>query len=186
MTAEMDSPQAGHAFSLPLALVVAVGENGVIGRDGDLPWHLPSDLKRFKELTWGKPLIMGRRTFESIGKPLPGRVSIVLSRDPAFQPPEGVVKVASLDEARMEAEKAARSMGADAIMVIGGYHVFQETLPLARTLHFTRVHLSPEGDVHFPAFHMDEWEETGRAGPIQGPRDDAAFTELTLTRRPSA
>ncbi len=186
MSADAQDPKAASGFSLPLALVVAVGENGVIGRDGDLPWRLPSDLKRFRELTWGKPLIMGRRTFESIGKPLPGRVSVVLSSDPAFLPPEGVVKVASLDEARTEAEKAAASMGADAIMVIGGYRVFSETLPLAQTLHFTRVHLHPEGDVHFPPFNAGDWEETGRVGPVQGPRDDAPFTELTLTRHQPA
>ncbi len=173
---------AGHAVSRPLALVVAVGENGVIGREGDLPWHLPSDLKRFRELTWGKPLVMGRRTFESIGKPLPGRISVVLSADPAFQPPEGVVKAAGLDAALVEAEKAARELDADTIMVIGGYQVFRDTLPLAQTLHFTRVHASPPGDVHFPAFNTDEWRETGREGPIQGPRDDAAFTVLTLER----
>ncbi len=172
----------GHGGARPLALVVAVGENGVIGREGALPWHLPSDLKRFRELTWGKPLVMGRRTFESIGKPLPGRISIVLSTDPAFQPPEGVVKAANLDAALVAAEEVAQEMGADAIMVIGGYQVFRDTLPLAHTLHFTRVHAAPTGDVHFPAFNADEWHETGREGPIQGPRDDAAFTVLTLER----
>lgn len=174
--------QADHAGPRPLALVVAVGENGVIGREGDLPWHLPSDLKRFRDLTWGKPLVMGRRTFESIGKPLPGRISIVLSSDPAFQPPEGVVKATSLEAALAAAQKAAQELGADAIMVIGGHQVFHDTLPLAQTLHYTRVHASPPGDVHFPAFNADEWHETNREGPIQGPRDDAAFTVITLER----
>ncbi|MGE4373365.1 MAG: dihydrofolate reductase [Xanthobacter sp.] len=169
---------------LPLGLVVAVGENGVIGRDNDLPWSLPSDLKRFRELTWGKPLVMGRRTFESIGKPLPGRISIVISADPHFTVSEGVVKVESLEAALDAADAAAHELKADEIMVIGGQRVFAETLPLARTLYFTRVHASPEGDVHFPAYDPQTWRETGREGPIQGPKDDAAFTVLTLQRVP--
>ena len=180
----MDDAQkrTGHAGTRPLALVVAVGENGIIGREGDLPWHLPSDLKRFRDVTWGKPLVMGRRTFESIGKPLPGRISIVLSADPAFQPPEGVVKATNLEAALAAAEKAAEELGADTIMVIGGYQVFRDTLPLAQTLHYTRVHISPAGDVRFPDFNADEWREIAHEGPIQGPRDDAAFTVLTLER----
>ncbi|WP_454915624.1 dihydrofolate reductase [Xanthobacter sediminis] len=168
--------------SIPLALIVAVAENGVIGREGALPWHLSSDLKRFRALTWGKPLIMGRRTFESIGKPLPGRVSVVLSTDPAFVVPEGVVKVPDLDGAIAAAATAARTLGANEAMVIGGHRVFADTLPLARTLHLTRVHLSPEGDVLFPAFDRSQWRETHREGALQGPRDDAPFTYLTLER----
>lgn len=168
--------------TLPLALVVAVAENGVIGREGALPWHLSSDLKRFRALTWGKPILMGRRTFESIGKPLPGRISIVLSTDPDFVVPEGVVKVPDLAAARDAAAAAARALGADEAMVIGGHRVFADTLPLARVLHLTEVHLSPAGDVLFPAFDRSQWRETHREGPLQGPRDDAPFTYVTLER----
>lgn len=167
---------------IPLALIVAVAENGVIGHAGTLPWHLSSDLKRFRALTWGKPLIMGRRTFESIGKPLPGRVSVVLSADPAFTVPEGVVRVGDLGSALSAAAQAARELGANEAMVIGGHKVFADTLPLARTLHLTDVHLQPQGDVHFPAFDRGAWRESHREGPLQGPRDDAAFTYVTLER----
>lgn len=167
----------------PLALVVAVSENGVIGANGGLPWRLPSDLKRFRALTWGKPLLMGRRTFESIGRPLPGRTSVVVSADPAFGPPEGVLKGTTLEEALALADGAADAMGADEIMVIGGERVFRETLPFARTLHLTQVHAVPEGDVHFPAFDLARWRETAREGPLRGERDEAAFTYVTLERR---
>lgn len=179
MNAAMKDP-AGTA--IPLALIVAVAENGVIGREGALPWHLSSDLKRFRALTWGKPLIMGRRTFESIGKPLPGRISVVLSADPAFVVPEGVLKVPGLDAAIAAAAAAARDLGADEAMVIGGHRVFADTLPRARVLHLTEVGMSPEGDVRFPDFDRSRWRETGREGPLQGPRDDAPFTYVTLER----
>ncbi|MDQ0505044.1 dihydrofolate reductase [Xanthobacter agilis] len=170
-------------LSIPLAVIVAVAANGVIGRAGALPWHLSSDLKRFRALTWGKPLIMGRRTFESIGKPLPGRVSVVLSADPSFTVPEGVVKVPDLVAAIAAAESAARTMGAGEIMVIGGARVFAETLPLARVLHLTEVDMRPEGDVHFPTFDRAPWREISREGPLRGDRDDAAFSYVTLERR---
>jgi len=167
---------------IALALVVAVAENGVIGRGGTLPWHLSSDLKRFRALTWGKPLIMGRRTFESIGKPLPGRISVVLSTDPAFAGPEGVLTARDLPAALAAAAEAARVLGAAEAMVIGGRQVFADTLPLAQVVHLTEVHARPEGDVHFPAFDRSHWRETGREGPLQGPKDDVPFTYVTLER----
>lgn len=169
-------------MSRPLALMVAVAENDVIGCEDDLPWHLSSDLKRFRALTWGKPLVMGRRTFQSIGKPLPGRISVVISADPGFEVPEGVMKAADLPEALARADAAAETLGADEIMVIGGHRVFAETLPLARTLHLTRVHGTPHGDVHFPPFDPDQWREVAREGPLQGPKDDLPFTYITLER----
>ena len=166
----------------PLALVVAVSRNDVIGVGGGLPWRLPSDLKRFRAITWGKPILMGRRTFESIGKPLPGRTSVVVSADPTFTPPEGVLKGASLGEGLALADDAADAMGADAIMVIGGERLFRETLPIARWLYLTEVDAAPEGDVLFPAFDRSQWRETGREGPIRGEKDEAAFTYVTLER----
>lgn len=172
-------PETGQ---LPLALVVAVGENGIIGRAGGLPWRLPSDLKRFKALTWGKPLLMGRKTYESIGRPLPGRTSVVVSADPAFRVPEGVVKAPDLPAGIAAAETAAAALGADAIMVIGGSRIFAETLPLAHALHFTRVHVAPAGDVWFPPFDPGEWREVSREGPIREAGDDAAYTVFHLER----
>ena len=166
----------------PLALVVAASENGVIGAGGGLPWRLPSDLKRFRALTWGKPLLMGRRTFESIGRPLPGRTSVVISSDPAFAVPEGVRTATSLAAGLAEADAAADTMGANEIMVIGGEQVFRETLPLARLLHLTQVHAAPEGDVHFPPLDPSEWREDAREGPLRGETDEAAFTYITLRR----
>ncbi|QRG09869.1 dihydrofolate reductase [Xanthobacter dioxanivorans] len=169
----------------PLSLVVAVSQNGVIGAGGGLPWRLPSDLKRFRAITWGKPLLMGRRTFDSIGRPLPGRTSVVVSADPAFVPPEGVLKGESLAEALRLADAAADEMGADEIMVIGGERVFRETLPLARTVHLTEVHAAPEGDVHFPAFDRAQWREAVREGPLRGEKDEASFSYVTLVRAPA-
>lgn len=166
----------------PLSLVVAVAENNVIGRDQQLPWHLSSDLKRFRALTWGKPLVMGRRTFESIGKALPGRISIVISADPAYAPPKGVIKAIDLTQALARAEEAADTLGASEIMVIGGARVFAETLPLASTLELTVVHARPEGDVFFPPYDATAWREVAREGPLQGPKDDMPFSYVTLKR----
>lgn len=170
------------APSLPLAHVVAVAENGVIGRGLELPFRLPSDLKRFKSLTLGKPILMGRQTFVSIGRPLPGRISVVVSADPAFAVPEGVRLARSLEEALALSDAAAREMGADAVMVIGGRRIFADTLPLTRTIHLTQVHLSPEGDVRLPPYDRDVWREVAREGPQQGAGDEAPFTYLTLER----
>ena len=130
---------------MELSLVCALAENGVIGRGGDLPWHLPKDLRRFKRLTTGGVLLMGRRTWESIGRPLPKRRSLVLSRDPRFQPP-GAEVFANLDEALEQVAPAKQ------VFVIGGAAVYAETLPRAQRLYLTRVHADVEGDVYFPGF----------------------------------
>lgn len=164
----------------PLALVVAVSDNGVIGVGGGLPWRLPSDLKRFRAITWGKPLLMGRRTFESIGRPLPGRISVVVSADPAFAVPDGVLKAPDLAGALTLADEAADVLDAAEICVIGGARIFADTLPLARTLHLTQVHAAPEGDVVFPPLDRGRWRETGREGPLQGEADEAPFSYVTL------
>jgi dihydrofolate reductase len=133
-----------------ITLIVAVADSGVIGRDNALPWHLPEDLKRFKRLTMGKPIVMGRRTFESIGKPLPGRQNIVLTRDPNYRP-DGITVV-------HDAESALRAAGAAAeIMVIGGADLFRLFLPRAVRIHLTRVHADIAGDVAWPALDTREW-----------------------------
>lgn len=141
-----------------LSLIVAASDNGVIGRDGDLPWHLSPDLRRFKRLTMGHHLLMGRKTFESIGRPLPGRTSVVVSRQPAYAAPEGVVRAGSLEEAVSVVEAA----GEEEAFVIGGGDVFRQALPLAHRLYLTRVHGRVEGDTTFPGPDPREWREVER------------------------
>jgi len=140
----------------PLIIVVAVARNGVIGRDNRLLWRLKTDLRRYRDLTWGKPMIMGRRTFESIGRPLPRRTNIVVSRTPGWSA-DGVIAVSSVDEAL----DAAEECDGDA-MVIGGAQIYAATLPLADVQVLTEVHLEPVGDVHYPEFDRSEWVETRR------------------------
>lgn len=132
-----------------LCLIVAVAENGVIGRDNDLPWHLPADLRYFKQRTMGKPMILGRKTYDSIGKPLPGRHFVVLSRDPNFKP-EGVVVVQSPEAALRAAEEIAEREDADEIMVAGGAQLYTLYLDSADLIYRTLVRLAPDGDAKFP------------------------------------
>jgi dihydrofolate reductase len=165
-----------------VSLVVAVAENGVIGRDGGLPWHLSSDLKTFRRLTMGKPLIMGRRTFQSLKKPLDGRDNIVVSRDASFRP-EGAIVARDFAAALAHARACAVARGAGEIMVIGGSDVFKEALPFARFIYKTEVHGRPEGDAHFPDVDWSLWEERGREPLARGPRDDFAATFIVLERK---
>lgn len=133
-----------------VTLIVAAADNGVIGRANALPWHLPDDLKRFKQLTLGKPIVMGRKTFESIGKPLPGRQNIVMTRDTNYRR-DGVTVVHGVDE-------SLRATGdAPEIMVIGGAELFQKFLPVAGRVHLTRVHGDIEGDVRWPELDPRQW-----------------------------
>lgn len=145
-----------------IILIAAVADNGVIGRQGDLPWRIPDDLKRFKRLTMGRPVVMGRKTFESIGRALPGRPNIVVTRRPDFAAP-GVTVVRSVDEALERAAEMARRDGVDEIMVIGGGEIYAETLPRADRLDLTEVHATPEGDAYFPAFDRGAWREVERS-----------------------
>jgi dihydrofolate reductase len=167
---------------IPLVLIAAVAENGVIGRDNRLLWRLKSDMRHFRTHTIGKPVIMGRKTYESIGKPLPGRHIIVITRDVAFTA-EGVEIAHSLPEARDLGEKAAQTMGADAVYVAGGGEIYAAFLPDASHLEITRVALSPEGDAFFPAIDPALWKETNRADYVKSADDEAAFSFLTYSRR---
>ena len=160
-------------MSVPIWIVVATAENGVIGMDGDMPWRLSKDLKRFKALTLGKPMIMGRKTFESIGKPLPGRTSIVVTRDVKWQSP-GVVSVQSTEQAISVAEQIALADGAEAICVVGGGQIYAQTLALADVLHVTQVAAQPEGDTHFPDIDLAVWQEVSQEDIPVGERDSAA------------
>lgn len=153
------SEQANREPRRPrLTLIVAAAENDVIGRDGDLPWKLSSDLARFKQLTMGHALLMGRKTYESIGRPLPGRVSIVLSRDPTWLPNHDVVLVANtLDEA-LDRARGAKEVRHEQAFVIGGGEIYRLALPLADRVHLTRVHTTVEGDATFPPLDANEWQ----------------------------
>lgn len=165
-----------------LTLVAAVAENGVIGRGEDLPWHISGDLKRFRAITWGKPILMGRRTFQSIGRPLPGRTSIVITRDGAFDAPEGVLVVPSLEAALDTGAREAAKLGVDEMAVIGGAQIYALAFPHARRLRLTRVHAEPAGDVFFPAFDSVAWQEVSREGPLQGEKDEYPFSLVDYER----
>ena len=165
-----------------LVLVAAVAENGVIGRDGELPWWLPGDLKHFKEITIGKPVLMGRRTFGSIGKPLPGRSNIVLTNDRAFKA-DGVLVARHLADGLMIAADEAQRLNADEIAVIGGAALYAETLAKADRLYLTEVHASPPGTTLFPRIERLDWRETARKGPQQGPGEPFSYSFVTLERR---
>jgi len=167
-----------------IVVVAAVAQNGVIGRGNGLPWRLKSDLQRFRALTWGKPVIMGRKTYLSIGKPLKGRTVIVVSRDRAFTAP-GVVATPSLDAALAAAHGDALRRGADQIVIAGGADIYAQTLPMASRLVITHVHQSVEGNVRFPGIDATAWVETARSEHEAAPGDDAAFAVVTYEPRAS-
>src|SRR6476660_3012328 len=167
---------------MKIVLVAAIGENSVIGRDGELPWHLKSDMQHFRRGTMNRPVIMGRKTHESIGKLLPGRTTIALTRDLALVA-RGAVLATSLDAALAFARTDAAKRGVDEIMVIGGSDIFAATMPLAERLEITHVHLAPEGDAYFPEIDPEVWEEVTREDHPAGPDDDAGFAVATYTRR---
>lgn len=144
-----------------LALIYAVAQNGVIGHDNDLPWHLPEDMRHFKAVTMGKPIIMGRKTYDSIGRPLPGRTNIVVTRNPLFQA-EGVSVVTSLNDALELAGRVAATTGADEAVVMGGAQIYRAALPLADRLYVTEVHADVEGDTLLPEVDWTLWREISR------------------------
>jgi dihydrofolate reductase len=166
---------------VPLVLVAAVARNGVIGANGRLPWRLSSDLKRFKALTWGKPLVMGRKTFESIGRPLPGRDTIVVTRDPAFAPTY-VFLAHELDAALDLAADRAKVMGADEVIIGGGGEIYAQTIARATRLFITEVSLDAEGEARFPPIDPQKWREISRETGERGARDDADFTFVSYER----
>ncbi|MDB6048296.1 MAG: dihydrofolate reductase [Pseudomonas sp.] len=141
---------------LPLSLIAALGENRVIGVNNSMPWHLPADFKYFKATTLGKPIIMGRKTWESLGRPLPGRLNLVVSRQVDLQL-DGAQVFTSLDAAISRAEQWAGEQGADEVMLIGGAQLYAQGLARADRLYLTRVALSPDGDAWFPELDAAEW-----------------------------
>jgi dihydrofolate reductase len=144
-----------------IAMIWAMAENRVIGRNNKLPWHLPNDLKYFKQLTTGKPVIMGRKTYDSIGKPLPNRINIVVTRDENFQA-AGVKVVHDLPSAIELADAECLISGADEVIIMGGAEIYKLGLPYADRLYITFVHSEVEGDAHFPEFDLNAYAEIGR------------------------
>jgi dihydrofolate reductase len=167
---------------MEVVLIVAVAENGVIGAQGALPWRLKSDLQRFKALTLGKPVVMGRKTFASIGRPLPGRTNIVVTRDSDFRA-AGTIVTNSVKSAHAIARGDALRRFATEIAIIGGADVYAQWMACADRLEITEVHARPEGDAHFATFDRSEWEEVARVRHPAGPGDSADFSYVTYRRR---
>ena len=159
----------------PLVIVAAVARNGIIGGDNRLLWKLPSDLKHFRAVTTGKPLVMGRKTFESIGRPLPGRQTIVVTRDTGWRH-DGVATAASLPTALELARETASQMGADEIVIAGGAELYRQTINLADRMRITEVDCAPSGDASFPSIDPARWRETQRETPEPGPSDECSFS----------
>ncbi|MFJ4432909.1 dihydrofolate reductase [Pseudomonas sp. NPDC089395] len=154
--------------SLPLSLIAAHAENRVIGIDNSMPWHLPGDFKYFKATTLGKPIIMGRKTWDSLGRPLPGRLNIVVSRQPGLQL-AGAEVFASLETALVRAEQWAREQGVDELMLIGGAQLYAQALKkgLVSRMYLTRVELAPEGDAWFPEFDQGQWRRVSSEAQVE-------------------
>ena len=165
--------------SLPVSIVVAVADNGVIGRGNALPWDLPDDLQHFKRTTMGRPIIMGRKTYESIGRPLPGRLNIILTRDSAWQTP-GVSVATSIEQAIDLAEGQALIDGADSVMVIGGAEVYRQALPFTSRAFLTRVHGNVRGDAFFDLDQISSWRELSRLEVAAGARNSHDFSVIEL------
>jgi len=166
---------------MKFSLIVAVSKNGIIGRDGDLPWHLSADLRRFKRLTMGHAILMGRKTWESIGRPLPGRTSVVISRQEDYETgyPE-VLLASNLDEALARARKVEENSGE--VFVIGGARIYEMSLPRADRLLLTRVHAKVEGDVSFPEVNWDEWQLIEETASEADEKNDFAHTHQVFQR----
>ena len=167
---------------LPLVIVAAVANNGVIGDDNKLIWRLKTDMRRFRELTRGRPVLLGRKTHLSIGKPLPGRETVVLSRDPGFAA-EGVHIAHSLDEALAAGQRLGQAMAADSVIVLGGSDLYAQALPIADRIELTLVHASPEGDALFPDWDRSAFDLTGSESHPRGPDDEYPFTFASYRRR---
>lgn len=170
-------------MSVAVAIIAAVAANGVIGDRDTIPWHLPSDFAHFKRMTRGKPLVMGRKTFESIGRPLPGRTNIVISRQYGYRP-EGVMVVSSLEEALAEAQAVAAADRANEVMIGGGGEIYTQTLPIADRLYITHVGLNPVGDAYFPQVNQEDWQDVGTIDVPKNPEDSAPFRIRIYRRRP--
>jgi dihydrofolate reductase len=169
---------------LEIVLLVAVADNGVIGSGGTIPWRLKSDQQRLKAMTLGKPVVMGRKTFVSLRRPLPGRTNIVVTRDPGFRA-AGAVVTTSFAEARATATGDALRRFANEIAVIGGAEIYAQWIGIADRLEITEVHARPDGDTHLAAIELADWEEVARLRNSAGSDDSADFSYVTYRRRKS-
>jgi len=160
---------------MKISIVVAMAANRVIGRDNQLPWHLPADLKHFKQTTMGKPILMGRKTWESIGRPLPGRTNIVITRDENYDAP-GCVVVHSIEAALQAAAKQ------DEVMIIGGAEFYRQVLPRTDRIYLTRINEDFEGDTLFPELISSEWQEAGRVDCDADDNNPHSYSFITLDR----
>ncbi len=167
---------------MKISLIVAMSQNRVIGRQNQMPWHLPDELKYFKRVTMGKPVLMGRNTFESIGKPLPGRPNIVITRNPDYEA-DGISVVTSVEDALDLAESLTEHDANMEAMVIGGAQIFAATLPLADRLYLTEVHAVIDGDVFFPEFQRERWRIVARDEHAADEKNPYAYSVLVLERR---
>jgi dihydrofolate reductase len=166
---------------MDIILVAAVAENGIIGRGNALPWRLKSDMAHFRDLTMGKPVVMGRKTYESIGKPLKGRTTIVVTRDAAFAAP-AIVIAPSLDAALTAARGDALRRNTDTIIVAGGADIYAQAMARATRLAITQVHMRADGDTRFPPIEAAFWREVARTEYPPGPDDAAAFAFVNYQR----
>lgn len=167
--------------AVTVAMIVAMAQNRVIGRNNELPWHLPNDLKYFKACTMGKPIIMGRKTFESIGRPLPGRSNIVVTRDTQWSAP-GVEVVHDLDTALALGNRLAQTAGLEELMVIGGEQIYRACLPRAGVLYVTEVHAEVAGDAYFPEWSVAQWQERHRESFKAGGDNPYDYSFVTYRR----
>lgn len=167
----------------PIALIAALARNGVIGRDNQLPWRLPGELKYFKTVTLGKPVVMGRKTFESLGKPLPGRTNIVITRDKHFTAAE-IVIADSVESALQQADAIAQRDAVAEIMVIGGADIYRQTLALAQRLYLTEVQADVDGDAYFPSVDFAQWSLLRREA-VPAPTPESFAYDLCVYQRKS-
>ncbi|CZT35583.1 dihydrofolate reductase [Rhizobium sp. 9140] len=165
-----------------IVIVVAAARNGVIGRDGDMPWRLPTDLKHFKALTLGRPVVMGRKTWQSIGRPLPGRPNIVITRDETFAP-DGAERVRSLEDGLKLAGEKAASLGVDEVCIIGGGQVYRDAMSFADIIHMTVVEADLDGDTVFPEIDASIFQKISEVSPPRGEKDSHGVVFTTWQRR---
>jgi dihydrofolate reductase len=165
-----------------IVAIVAVAKNGVIGAKGGLPWRISGDLKRFKALTMGKPLILGRRTFEALPRPLPGRELVIVTRDPGFSAP-GAHVAQSPEAALTLAQGVARVSGVGEVCIGGGAEIYGALLAATDRIELTEIDLAPDGDAFLPPFDPSDWRETARQPQARGERDEADYAFVTLERR---
>lgn len=172
-------------MSVAVAIIAAIAENGVIGDGNHIPWRLPGDFAHFKRMTLGKPLIMGRKTFESIGRPLPGRTNIVVTRQEGYQP-DGVIVISSLEAALEHAQEIAKADRANEVMIGGGAEIYRQALPFADRMYLTQVMLEPKGDTYFPPIDFEQWKPGGEINVAAHPGDTASFRVRVYRRNPLA